>query len=56
LPVALSRGEAVGGDRERLLVSVGDAQEFAVPHMREPQALVVSGEDPVAVGRGDQLV
>ncbi len=51
LPVALRGGEAVGRDRERLLVAVGDAQQLAVPHVREPQALVVAGEDPVAVGR-----
>src|SRR5205814_2037100 len=27
----------------------------AVPHVREPQALVVAGEDPLPVGRCDQL-
>ena len=36
LPVALGGGEAVGGDRERLFVAVGDAQQLAVPHVREP--------------------
>ena len=56
LPVALGGGETVGRDRERLVVAVGDAQQLAVPHVREPQALVVAGEDPVAIGRGDQLV
>ena len=56
LPVALGGGEAVGCDRERLFVAVGGAQQLAVPHVREPQALVVAGEDPVAIGLGDQLV
>jgi len=56
LPVALGGGEAVGRDRERLVVAVGDAQEFAVPHVREAQALVVPCEDSVSVGRCDQLV
>ena len=51
LPVALGGGETVGRDRERLVVAVGDAQQLAVPHVREPQALVVAGEDPVAIGR-----
>ena len=55
LAVALGGGEAVGGDRERLVVAVGDAQQLAVPHVREPEALVVAGEDPVAVRRRDQL-
>ena len=50
LSVALRGGEAVGCDRERLVVAVGDAQQLAVPHVREPEALVVAGEDPVAVG------
>src|SRR2546426_910316 len=56
LLVALGGGEAVGSDRERLLGAVGDTQQLAVPHVREPQALVVAGEDPVAIGLGDQLV
>jgi hypothetical protein len=56
LPVALRGGETVGRDRERFVVAVGDTQELAVPHVREPQALVVAGEDPVAIGLGDQLV
>ena len=56
LLVALGGGEPVGCDRERLFVAVGDTQELAVPHVREPQALVVAGEDPVAIGRGDQVV
>ena len=56
LVVALGGGEAVGCDREGLVVAVGDAQELAVPHVREPQTLVVAGEDPVAIGRGNQLV
>ena len=55
LAVALGGGETVGGDRKRLLVAVGDAQQLAVPHVREPEALVVAGEDPVAVGGRDQL-
>ena len=55
LAVALGGGEAVGRDRERLVVAVGDAQQLAVPHVREPEALVVAGEDPVAVRRRDQL-
>ena len=49
-------GKAVCCERECLLVSVGDTQQLAVPHVREPQALVVAGEDPVAISLGDQLV
>jgi hypothetical protein len=56
LAVVLGGGEAVGGDREGLFVAVGGAQELAVPHVRKPKALIVAGEDPVAVGRRDQLV
>ncbi len=56
LMVALGGSEAVGGYCHRLVVSVGDAQELAVPHVREPQALVVAREDAVAIGLGDQLV
>ena len=55
LAVALRGGEAVGCDRESLVVAVGDAQQFAVPHVCEPEALVVAGEDPVPVGGGDQF-
>ena len=55
LLIALGGGETVGSDRERLLVAVGGAQQLAVPHVREPQALVVAGEDPVAIGARDQL-
>ena len=56
LTVVLGGGEAVGSDRERLLVAVAGAQQLAVPHVRQPQALVVASEDAVAVGRRDQLV
>ena len=55
LAVALRGGQAVGSDREGLLVPVADAQQLAMPHVREPEALVVAGEDPVAVGGRDQV-
>ncbi len=54
LPVALGGGETVGRDRERLLVAVGNALQLAVPHVREAEALVVAGEDPIAAGFGAQ--
>src|SRR4029077_12611380 len=30
-------------------------QQLAVPHVRESEALIVAGEDPVTVGRCDQI-
>jgi len=44
--VPLGCGAAVGCDCERLVVSVGDAQQLAVPHVRQSEALVVTCEIP----------
>jgi hypothetical protein len=55
LPVALGGGQSVGSDRQRLHVAVVGAQKLAVPHVRQPEALVVAGEDSIAVGGRDQF-
>src|SRR3989442_10451576 len=55
LPVALGRFETVGGDLERVLMAIEDAEQLTVPHVCEAKTLVIPREDSVAVGCCDEI-
>ena len=50
LPVAPGRSEAVGRDIQRIVMPIEDAEQLTVPPVFEPKTLIVSREDPVALG------
>ena len=55
MPVALGRFEAVGRDLQRIVMPIEDAEQLTVPHVCEPKTLIVSREDPVALGGDDEV-